>query len=131
VTKAYLDGDPAVQRNFERISGIAQSMRAAVESSDWTEAGRLLREEWKFRRTNAPGISTPLIDRLIETTRKRGATGAKVCGAGGGGCVFFLIEPDARERIGQILTEEGATVLPVKVAPNGVRVQTSRAAPAD
>ena len=41
---------------------------------------------------NAPGISTPLIDRLVSATRRAGATGAKACGAGGGGCVIFLVE---------------------------------------
>jgi D-glycero-alpha-D-manno-heptose-7-phosphate kinase len=124
VTKAFIDGDKKVQRNFDRICAIAKGMRQAIESSDWTEAARLLREEWSFRRTNAPGISTPLIDRLVEVSRKQGAKGAKVCGAGGGGCVFFLVERGAKERVSQAIADEGATVLPVKVAKDGVRVQT-------
>jgi mevalonate kinase len=35
--------------------------------------------------------------RLVKITRRAGAQGAKVCGAGGGGCVFFLVERGARE----------------------------------
>src|ERR1700728_1823699 len=65
VTKAYLDGDRKIQRNFAHIASIASSMRAAVQKADWSEAGRLLREEWSYRRKNAPGISTPAIDGLI------------------------------------------------------------------
>src|SRR5258708_2220514 len=89
VTKAYINGDRKVQRNFGHIASIASSMRAAVERADWGEAGRLLREDWSHRRGNVPGISTSAIDRLIALARRSGSLGAKVCGAGGGGCVFF------------------------------------------
>ena len=123
VTKLHIDGDKAVYKNFDKIAAIAYSMRQALENNDWTAVGRLLREEWSNRRKNAPGITTPLIDRLIETTRKAGALGAKACGAGGGGCVFFLVEKDARDRVSEAIRKEGAEVLPVTVAPQGVRVK--------
>jgi D-glycero-alpha-D-manno-heptose-7-phosphate kinase len=124
VTKAHIDGSRTVERNFRRIASIARSMRDALERADWTEAGRLLRADWSHRRKNAPGISTPLIDRLVSVARRAGALGAKVCGAGGGGCVLFLTEPDARERVATVIAKEGATVLPVRVARRGVRVET-------
>jgi D-glycero-alpha-D-manno-heptose-7-phosphate kinase len=123
VTKAHINGDKAVHKNFDKIAAIACGMRKAMERQDWTEAARLLREEWGHRKTNAPGISTPLIDRLIEVTRKAGARGAKVCGAGGGGCVFFLVDRGAKARVSQLIEENGSQVLNVSVAPKGVRVK--------
>jgi D-glycero-alpha-D-manno-heptose-7-phosphate kinase len=126
VNKAHIDGDKQVHRNFQRIAEISNGMRAAMESSDWTAAAKLLRDEWSHRKKNAPGITTPLIDRLVEATRKAGARGAKVCGAGGGGCVFFLVDPGAQERVAKVIESEGAQVLPVTVAPKGVAVKTSR-----
>lgn len=123
VTKAHIAGDRTVWNNFRKITEISIAMRAAVEKANWKEAGRLLREEWANRRKNAPGITTRLIDKLIDTTRKQGALGGKVCGAGGGGCVFFLVEPDAQERVRQTIAGLGATVLPVQVAAQGVRVR--------
>lgn len=123
VMKAHIDGDKAVHKNFDRIAAIANGMRGAIERQDWKEAGRLLREEWSNRRKNAPGITTPLIDRLIDVTRRAGSTGAKVCGAGGGGCVLFLVEPEAKQRVSDLIEREGAEVLDVTVAPRGVRVQ--------
>jgi len=126
VTKAYLDGNKRVVRNFAQITAIAIAMRAAIEQGDWNEVGRLLREEWSHRRKNAPGISTPAIDRLVSVTRKAGALGAKVCGAGGGGCVFFLVERGARETVSRVIEKTGAEVLPVKVAPHGVTVRMTR-----
>jgi D-glycero-alpha-D-manno-heptose-7-phosphate kinase len=122
VTKAHIDGDRKVHRNFERIAEIAWAMRGALERADWAEAARLVREEWANRRENAPGITTPLIDRLAEAARPAGAMGAKVCGAGGGGCVFFLVERGARLRVEEAIAREGAAVLPVRLAPEGVKV---------
>ena len=125
VMKAHIDGDRKVHRNFDQIAAIAWAMRQAVEKRDWSEAARLLRAEWAHRRKNAPGITTPLIDRLISVTRRAGAVGAKVCGAGGGGCVFFLVERGARQRVAAAIEREGAEVLPVKVAPRGVQVKVA------
>ena len=108
VTKAHIDGDREVCRNFDHIAAIAMAMRGRSEKADWKEMARLLREEWGNRRKNAPGISTPLIDRLIAVTRRAGAAGAKVCGAGGGGCVFFLVERGAKDACPQAIEAEGA-----------------------
>ena len=121
VTKAHIDGDARVRRNFERIAAIAHAMRVALERADWKETARLLRQEWENRRKNAPGISTPLIDRLVAATRRAGAGGAKVCGAGGGGCVIFLVEAGSKAKVSAVIEREGATVLPVRVAARGVR----------
>ena len=126
VTKSYIDGNKQVHENFEQITAIACSMRKALEKGQWKEVGRLLREEWSHRRKNAPGISTPAIDRLVSVTRKAGALGAKVCGAGGGGCVFFLVEHGARDMVSRVIEDAGAEVLPVKVAPHGVTVRMTR-----
>jgi D-glycero-alpha-D-manno-heptose-7-phosphate kinase len=125
VTKAHINGDKTVFRNFDKIAEIATGMRKAVEQRDWREAGRLLRSEWSFRKTNAPGITTPLIDRLVDLTRKAGAHGAKVCGAGGGGCVFFLVDRGAKEKVSKVVEENGAEVLRVSVAPKGVQVRSA------
>src|SRR3954468_10541870 len=89
VFKAHINGDKKIHANFESIARIARDMHRALENRDWNEVARLLRAEWKLRKTNAPGISTPLIDRLVAAAMKGGALAAKVCGAGGGGCVVF------------------------------------------
>jgi D-glycero-alpha-D-manno-heptose-7-phosphate kinase len=122
VFQAHINGDRHVFRNFEQISQIARAMHKGLLRRDWNEVARLLREEWKLRRTNAPGITTPLIDKLVSVAAKQGGLGAKVCGAGGGGCVVFLVDPDARVRVAQAVGENGAQVLPLRVAREGVRV---------
>src|SRR3569832_955316 len=62
VFKAHIDGNRKVHRNFDNITAIAQAMHKALGNAQWLDVARLLREEWKLRKTNAPGITTPYID---------------------------------------------------------------------
>src|ERR1700694_3196071 len=96
VFKRHIDGDRRVAQNLEKIAVVARQVRAALERNQWNEIGRLVREEWEFRRRNLRTISTRVIDRIISSARRRGALGGKVCGAGGGGCLTLVIEPEAR-----------------------------------
>src|SRR6202162_5092446 len=125
VFRAHINGNAKVHHNLARISAVAQQLRGALESSDWSETGRLMREEWTFRKKNLPTISTKTIDRIVEGTRRKGALAGKVCGAGGGGCVVLLIEPDARERVEAAAVEAGGEVLPMKIDRSGVQVKVS------
>jgi D-glycero-alpha-D-manno-heptose-7-phosphate kinase len=125
VFKAHIDGKKSVQKNIELISQVAQKMRIAIEAGDWRETGRLMHEEWTFRRRNLPTISTKTIDRIIDSSRKRGALAGKVCGAGGGGCVVLLIEPDARAKVEKAVSDAGGQILPMKIDRQGVTVVSS------
>src|SRR5579884_2604893 len=122
VFKAHINGDRRVFRNFEEIAQIARAMRAALESGDWPEVGRLLGEEWKLRRTNAPGITTPLIEKLIAAAKRRGAVAAKVCGAGGGGCFVLFVREGSHDSVAEAIRKNGGRVLAFRVNPDGVTV---------
>jgi D-glycero-alpha-D-manno-heptose-7-phosphate kinase len=124
VFKAHINGDKRVFRNFERIAEIARLMYESLLRADWDEVARLLREEWKLRRTNAPGITTPLIDKLITVAARNGGRAAKVCGAGGGGCVIFLVEKGMASRVATAIGDNGARVLPLQVARDGFRLSS-------
>ncbi len=121
VFKQHINGDRHVIRNFAEISRIAQEMRFALQHAKWDDVESLLHEEWKLRRTNAPGITTPLIDKLIAAARKHGARAAKVCGAGGGGCVIAFVEEGSRERVHEAIRKNGGQPLDFRVARDGLR----------
>ena len=122
VFKAHINGDKKIFRNFERIGEIARAMHHALSLADWKQVAKLLREEWKLRKTNAPRISTPTIEKLVAVAMRQGALAAKVCGAGGGGCVVFLTEPENRDHVSAALRSYGGQVLPAKVAQDGLTV---------
>ena len=122
VFKAHINGDRHVFRNFDKIVALARDMHQAFLRHDWEDVARLLREEWKLRRTNAPGITTPLIDKLIAVAKNNGGRAAKVCGAGGGGCILLMVEEGAQQAVADAVTQAGGRMLPLKVAREGLRI---------
>ena len=124
VTKRHIDGDPQVRRSFARIRDIAAAMRTALERRDWSEVGRQIAAEWDNRKQLAPGVTTPEIDAMLDAARKAGALGGKVCGAGGGGCLFGFGDPADLPAIRQALTQSGARVLDFLIDPRGLVIDT-------
>jgi D-glycero-alpha-D-manno-heptose-7-phosphate kinase len=121
ITKKHIDGDHHVFDSFERIRDTAVAMRAALEHGDWDEVGRQIAAEWQNRKRLAPGVTTPAIDDLIARANAAGATAAKVCGAGGGGCLFCFGPPAARPAIAAALAEGGARLLEYRIEAEGLR----------
>lgn len=122
VMKRHIDGDRHVFDCFERIRDVAAAMRAALTRGDWPEVGRQLAAEWEHRKALAPGVSTPLIEGLMARAASVGATAAKVCGAGGGGCLICWVEPGVKERVRAALAAGGAQVLDFVIEREGLRV---------
>jgi D-glycero-alpha-D-manno-heptose-7-phosphate kinase len=120
ITKTHIDGDRHVFDCFERIRDTAGVMRQALEAADWDEVGRAIAEEWSNRKRLAPGVTTPAIEALIARAMSAGATAAKVCGAGGGGCLFCYGPPTARDAIQSALSFGGARLLEYRFERHGL-----------
>jgi D-glycero-alpha-D-manno-heptose-7-phosphate kinase len=121
ITKKHIDGDPHVFDCFERIRDTAAAMREALVRGDWESVGRAIAQEWENRQRLAPGVTTPAIDDLIARARVAGATAAKVCGAGGGGCLFCYGPPARRDAMAEALAAGGARLLPFRIEQQGLR----------
>jgi len=122
ITKRHTDGDRHIFDCFERIRDTAAAMRTALERGDWDEVGRQIAIEWVNRKRLAPGVTTPTIDALIARAEAAGATAAKVCGAGGGGCLFCYGPPEARAAIAEALAAGGARLLDYRIETEGLRL---------
>jgi D-glycero-alpha-D-manno-heptose-7-phosphate kinase len=124
VMKRHIDGDPNVQQRFARIRDIAGSMREALERGDWADVGRQVAEEWENRKGLAPGVTTPRIDAMLSAARAAGAYGGKVCGAGGGGCLFCVSEPERVPAVREAIAAAGGELLDCRIESDGLRVET-------
>jgi D-glycero-alpha-D-manno-heptose-7-phosphate kinase len=122
ITKRHIDGDRAIFDCFERIRDTAAAMRAALTRGDWDEVGRQIAAEWTNRKRLAPGVTTPAIEDLMARASAAGATAAKVCGAGGGGCLFCYGPPAARADIARALGNGGARVLDYRIETDGLQI---------
>jgi D-glycero-alpha-D-manno-heptose-7-phosphate kinase len=120
ITKKHIDGDRHVFDCFERIRDTAAKMREYLAAGDWDGVGVAIAAEWENRQRLAPGVTTPAIDGLIARAMAAGATAAKVCGAGGGGCLFCYGPPDARAAIATALAAGGARLLDYTIERDGL-----------
>lgn len=124
ITKRHIDGDQVVYDLFESIRDIARSMRQALEAEDWPEVGRQFAKEWALRTRLAPAVSTPVIDKLVARGLSAGARAAKICGAGGGGCLVFFADPSALPSVREAVVASGAQVFDFLIDRNGLCVDT-------
>ncbi len=111
--------DPRVAYNLFTISSIVRRAREALLRSNLTEIGHLMNKNQEFLR--ALGVSSVELEQLIQVAQQAGAYGAKLTGAGGGGCMIALT--DSPEKIQDVLNKRGAEAFVVKTNQAGVRYE--------
>ena len=121
ITKRHINGDTKIRGLLDEISQVAVAMRSALEAADWPQVSQLA-HEWSLRKRLAPTVTTPSIEKLIQHGQAAGAQAAKICGAGGGGCILFMADPSAIPSIRKPLVEKGASVLDAAVNTDGLQV---------
>lgn len=123
IYKRHIDGDTELFELFEGIRDSARNIREALLADDWDRVAEVMKNAYPNRKRLAPTITTPQMDMLVGKALENGAEAAKVCGAGGGGCIAFLCAPGRRADVEAALaSEEGAEVLDWKVAREGLTI---------
>jgi hydroxymethylglutaryl-CoA reductase len=79
-------------RLYEGVGELTKAARAHLEQGALGAVGELMDVNQGY--LNALGVSTPAIEALCAIARERGALGAKLSGAGGGGAVIALVDDD-------------------------------------
>lgn len=106
--------DPSLERQLEQLDALhARKVRANIENY------RLQRQAYEMFQSGAVddqklgamlnahqanlrdglGISTPTIDKIIDTALNHGAYGGKFNGSGGGGCLYVYADPARAQEI--------------------------------
>jgi D-glycero-alpha-D-manno-heptose-7-phosphate kinase len=121
--KRHIDGDAELFEIFEHIRDAAVRMRTSLLANDWHAVAETMRAAYPNRKRLAPNITTSQMDRLVAKALANGAEAAKVCGAGGGGCLAFLCAEGRKQDVERALAgEEGAEILKWKVSREGLQV---------
>jgi D-glycero-alpha-D-manno-heptose-7-phosphate kinase len=124
--KRHIEGDRRTLALFDALQENALAMLHAFQAQDLRGIAHLLNRDWEIRRRVLPTMSSPAIDRLIRSLRRAGALGARVCGAGGGGCLALIIEPGARAKLIALAEAAGAKSLPSVINMRGLVVQRGK-----
>jgi mevalonate kinase len=104
---------------FNQIERLVNGASAALAAGDLARVGRAMDSNHLV--LQAMQLSTPELDNLIAAARYAGALGAKLSGAGGGGVIVALVEPQQAPAVSAALAAAGAvrviqTIVPATAA---------------
>jgi D-glycero-alpha-D-manno-heptose-7-phosphate kinase len=122
VMKRHIDGDKGVFEAFEGIVRASNQMLDALRRGDFDRIDEALELEWSNRRKLSEGISSDEVEAAISAARSGGARAAKVCGAGGGGCILFTVPDGRRPQVQERLAQAGFRVLDYEIVREGLAV---------
>lgn len=110
------------QDYIAKVREISTGVTKALREGDDDDLGALMNQNHSL--LGKIGVSHPKLDRLVNEAKRAGALGAKMTGAGGGGCIIVLAtSKSARERISRVLRREGGTTYNVSMDTNGVQAR--------
>jgi D-glycero-alpha-D-manno-heptose-7-phosphate kinase len=106
---------------------VYEAVRVVAEESDEAvvrRLGELLHDSWKLKKSLSSQVSNGYIDQAYSAALKTGASGGKIAGAGGGGFLTLLVEPERRPAVREVLKDllevefkfedEGSTIIYLK-----------------
>lgn len=120
--KAIANGDASVTEALHRIKEIGLQTKRALEAQDLDQFGTLLDDHWKCKKRVGTNISNPSIDRWYNMAIDAGAVGGKLIGAGGGGFLMFYSNQANRDRVRNVLSNEGLREIRVRFEFSGSRI---------
>jgi D-glycero-alpha-D-manno-heptose-7-phosphate kinase len=81
------------------MRNMAYELHAALELGGIFTLGESLHRNWELKKSLSPGITESWIDELYAKARGAGASGGKICGAGGGGFLLVCSEKEHKKAI--------------------------------
>jgi len=119
---AFDAGRERTVRALDRLREIGESMPDTLLAGDIAAFAALLAENWDCQRRLDDSVTNADIERLFDVAAGAGAIGGKACGAGGGGCLYFVTEPEKQSAVSEALANAGAQVIPFGFEMHGLAV---------
>jgi D-glycero-alpha-D-manno-heptose-7-phosphate kinase len=106
--------------SLSAIRDMAYELRDVLGRGDAEYVGPIVHRSWEIKRSLTTNVSNPEIDALYETARRNGASGGKLLGAGGGGFLLVLADPERHAAIRSAL--EGVREVAINFAARGTQI---------
>lgn len=79
---------------YKKMTGDVDVLEELLFQGDMRGVGKLLHKSWLNKKKLGANVSNAVIDSLYEAGLDAGAYGGKILGAGGGGCLLFVVAPE-------------------------------------
>ncbi|MHA1844479.1 MAG: GHMP family kinase ATP-binding protein [Promethearchaeota archaeon] len=120
----YLMNKEKARQSLDALKIIAFQIRDALISEDFETFGKLLTQDWKEKTKFNPLITTDYMKKLNELVMKRGGLGGRVCGAGGGGSMIWLVDPKKKDKVISVLNNQSGKIIDFKFVEKGLILET-------
>ncbi len=117
----YEKKDTSTLEHLEVIKSLVHDVKECLLKGKMIEIGYMLDVYWKHKKSIDKGISNPTIDKIYDKVKKAGALGGKILGAGGGGHMLFLCDPDKRHQISRVIDNTDATIVKFNFDKSGLQ----------
>jgi D-glycero-alpha-D-manno-heptose-7-phosphate kinase len=120
----YRSGREDTVLGMKQLTEMAYAMRQAIEIDDVERLGPMLRDAFESKKRMNPYITErTTIESMLDAASGAGATGGKICGAGGGGYLLIACAPEVRSTVVAELERLGGQAASFSFFPHGVRAQ--------
>jgi D-glycero-alpha-D-manno-heptose-7-phosphate kinase len=119
----------AESRSLDSMFALKQEaveMKDALLRGDVIKAAEVLRRGWEAKKASAAAVSNSEIERILGLAIELGAYSGKVSGAGGGGFVMIIADPERRIDVINRLRQEPGLLLPCVFSDAGAQSWSRR-----
>lgn len=127
--EAVESGDRTVVDGYREIRRIGLLGVAALRANNFVYCGELMDKHWSIKRLLPGGVSSARLNFLYGEALRNGALGGKVLGSGAAGFFLFMVEPEKRNRLRDVMCGHGLKERPFRFEPMGVTLNTDWAEP--
>ena len=111
------------KRYLDKLKEIAYSVKDTIISEDLETFGSLLQKDLEVKSKFNPRLMTEFMNNLNKGMIKRGAIGGRVCGAGGGGCMIWLIKNMYKNAIIDYLNKQPGLLIEYEFVNKGLELK--------
>lgn len=120
VAQGVRDEEPEVVVALKAMSECAEEMRRALLRSRLDDLGPLLEATWTYHKKLHPDVTNDRLEGLHAQAIEHGASGGRVCGAGGGGTMLFFCRQNAEYDVKRALRSADAQVFDFSIDRHGL-----------
>ncbi|OGH13787.1 MAG: mevalonate kinase [Candidatus Levybacteria bacterium RIFCSPHIGHO2_01_FULL_38_26] len=121
VKEDYFTKKDRLDEIYNKIEVLVNQGKDALVKRDWKALGKLMNKNQEY--LVELGVSSGMLDKMIEAVLQAEAYGAKLSGAGGGDCMIAIVSEGKKEAVKRAILSTGGTIVNVETDAEGVKVE--------